>query len=811
MASYTYELIELGDDVHGLGCKCCRFSKGLDLPSPRKDLSTAEARKLAVGFATSVLRDWTALNAILKRFEETVAQKGCQAAQRDTPQGVPGDAEVSSPGLPRLPGDLEDRAPIPHVPIARLPLAVHQPRGSAATASLAVVLQLSWSSLAGAVHICRYRGGASWAWLGVPPQVLSESRVNGVPQRTPRKYGEVLELGESLMRSPSQYSFAMIFVSRTHPSLGLFGLEVQAGIYSFLLDCAKLILHDVHPAQYFLAPHQAAPAPLMPKRGEWITLQDHMLEAPYRLPQGLDLDRIKAMVSARRSAVVDHLWMLREDPGYFIENLNDWKEHDYRDHKCTCGECWRDAAAEMISDGFSSFLFWHAINRLFKQMPSIEAQLARADLEQVRLKPEDEQRWAELDGTVNMMMLMPMNRIRAGLPSSPRLRHCYPNAGQVRATVEERWIFKFGRTDAERRVDIVFNAITNAEQRSLHQLTPLIQEAQYMLDTQPASAQLVDGWILNQFSDLALLAELGESMDRFKPWVEAWRVCSLRSSAVDKKVTKLLCLDSTLIESITIACKNSTMLYPPSSRLWQYPANKRPSKANTDQMRHAEAHLDLFWEEIEEIVLEICGEDLPELLAARGLRRRKLHRTPAWKEPVAAAVPEVKMKSVSPLTALDTNVPRFGEKAENYAESTPKCKIKTRGAPTLSPMAEILATPEPTTVTPGPSVKVKKRTYRVFDALLPHPGAENHQRTEIAWDDLLQAMNDIGMLPEKLYGSVWSFKPTPDAIVGVTRGIQFHEPREVWRGQKINAHMVRVFGRRLQHAYGWTAGIFVCE
>ncbi len=69
MASYTYELIELGDDVHGLGCKCCRFSKGLDLPSPRKDLSTAEARKLAVGFATSVLRDWTALNAILKRFE----------------------------------------------------------------------------------------------------------------------------------------------------------------------------------------------------------------------------------------------------------------------------------------------------------------------------------------------------------------------------------------------------------------------------------------------------------------------------------------------------------------------------------------------------------------------------------------------------------------------------------------------------------------------------------------------------------------------------------------------------------------------
>ncbi|KAK0941436.1 cell agglutination protein Mam3 [Friedmanniomyces endolithicus] len=827
MASYTYELIELGDDAHGLGCKCCRFSKGLDLPSPKKDLSTAEAKKLAVGFATSVLRDWTALNAILKRFEgksnlcdgdfvgtiqKRWLKKGAKQRKEILLKACPEMPTCHRPDFQGFRETLKtaprsrtspSRAYLwPYINLEDLQQA--HPLLLFLSCRGRVLPEQFISTDIEAAHL-----GRGWEFhlkcCQNPESMVFHN------QRTPRTYGEVLELGESLMRSPSQYSFAMIFVSRTHPSLGLFGLEVQAGIYSFLLDCAKLVLHDVHPAQYFLAPHQSAPAPLVPKRGEWITLQDHMLEAPYRLPQGLDLDRIKAMVSARRSAVVDHLWMLREDPGYFIETLIDWKEHDYRDHKCTCGECWRDAAAEMITDAFSSFLFWHSINRLFKQMPGIEAQLARADVEQVRLKVQDEERWAELDGTVNMMILMPMNRIRNGLPSSPRLRHCYPNAGHVRATVDERWTFKFGRTAAERRVDIIFNAITNAEQRSLHQLTPLIQEAQYMLDTQPASAQLVDGWVLNQFSDLALLAELGDSMDRFKPWVEAWRVCRLHSTAVDKKITKLLCLDSSLIESIAIACKNSTMLYPPSSRLWQYPANKRPSKANTDQMRHAEAHLDLFWEEVEEIVLDICGEDLPELLATRGLRRRKLHRTPVWKEPVVATVPDVKSQLPSPLTSLDTNVPRFGEKVESYAESTPKCKIKTRGAPTLSPMAEFLATPEPTTATTGPSVKLKKRTYRVFDALLPHPGAENHQRTEIAWDDLLQAMNDIGMLPEKLYGSVWSFKPTPEAIVGVTRGIQFHEPREVRRGQKINAHMVRVFGRRLQHAYGWTAGMFVCE
>lgn len=119
MASYTYQLIELGDEAHGLGCKCCRFNKGLDLPSPRKDLSKADARELAVGFATSVFKDFTRLNAILKRFEgessaghrnprrtgmltrsrhhpEAMGEERTQAAQRAATQGVSGDAHLPS-------------------------------------------------------------------------------------------------------------------------------------------------------------------------------------------------------------------------------------------------------------------------------------------------------------------------------------------------------------------------------------------------------------------------------------------------------------------------------------------------------------------------------------------------------------------------------------------------------------------------------------------------------------------------------------------------------------------------------------------
>lgn len=50
-------------------------------------------------------------------------------------------------------------------------------------------------------------------------------------------------------------------------------------------------------------------------------------EAPYRLPASLNLSRLKAIVAAKRSAAEDHIWSLREDPGYFADAALVRKEH----------------------------------------------------------------------------------------------------------------------------------------------------------------------------------------------------------------------------------------------------------------------------------------------------------------------------------------------------------------------------------------------------------------------------------------------------------------------------------------------------
>lgn len=74
MASFTYELAELGDDTHGLGCKCCRFKQGLDLPIPAK-LTIEEIKQHGLRFSTAIISDWTKLNAILKRFQAVIEKR----------------------------------------------------------------------------------------------------------------------------------------------------------------------------------------------------------------------------------------------------------------------------------------------------------------------------------------------------------------------------------------------------------------------------------------------------------------------------------------------------------------------------------------------------------------------------------------------------------------------------------------------------------------------------------------------------------------------------------------------------------------
>lgn len=57
------------------------------------------------------------------------------------------------------------------------------------------------------------------------------------------------------------------------------------------------------------------------------SLAASVAEAPYRVPAELNLQRLESIIQAKLSDAEDHVWTLREDPGYFAFTLQENKDH----------------------------------------------------------------------------------------------------------------------------------------------------------------------------------------------------------------------------------------------------------------------------------------------------------------------------------------------------------------------------------------------------------------------------------------------------------------------------------------------------
>lgn len=536
MASYTYFAVELGDE-HALGCKCCRFSSGTDLPVPKK-LTDDELADLARKFSHRVLTNWARLNAILKRYEDAVQRRWMKKNGKQRRcillEAWPDMAPTHRPDFagfrkafknhPRS-RTMQSKSYLwPYINLEdlmqrHLLLLFINSRGRNLPDQFI-------STDIEAAHL-----GKGWAFKdddteGAAVAYDSEEHKDGITvmslhgERTPKTYGKlILKKGAAPLTKSSL---------KHHPSLGLLGLEIQQGIYTFLLDCVKLILHDIEPSQFFLAPQK--PEPVIPHQepnGYQLFLA-HTLEAPYQVPQLLDLDRIKDLVSARRSAAEDHLWLLRDDPGYFVDTLRDWKEHDNVTLKHCCTRCYHVVAAKMISDASTYFFFWDHISKRLNRLPPLKNQVKRADPASLRLAPAEESIWAEILEVVDYLIYEPIAALRIGIPASPRLRHCFdlPKKAQPGNESNYSWEIKAKISDAERRVTGLIFAIVNSEQRQLHSLNHIIQEFQYMMETDSASADLIDPWINSQIADLALLSEIKLRIEGLQPVSSTLFLCS---------------------------------------------------------------------------------------------------------------------------------------------------------------------------------------------------------------------------------------------------------------------------------------------
>jgi len=189
---------------------------------------------------------------------------------------------------------------------------------------------------------------------------------------------------------------------------------------------------------------------------------------------------------------------------------------------------------------------------------------------------------------------------------------------------------------------------------------------------------------------------------------------------------------------------------------------------------------------------------------------RILHRTVNWVEPdPATLVADRQVEDLcKPLSQFYFELEHRTQSTIDHDQiKTPKVKIKTRN---LSVQAQSLIDQQPALARPNqvpdtqPVFKLGKRSMKVFSILFYKPSFHS-QPGEVQWNDFLHAMRETGFSIEKLYGSVWQFKPS---TLDVERSIQFHEPHPI---SKIPFRTARRFGRRLSRAYGWHLDMFILD
>ena len=787
---------------------------GSHLPQPSSFPTAREVSREARVRSSAIFEQWNALHDILDRYEELVRRRWLKKThgQRTTIllSAWPDMSKTHRPDFVALRKETQEA----RIRGSRYRDAYLWPYINLEDLLQGKNLLLFLNSRGRNLPECFAFADIEAAHLGIVSQAVQRPFLNGYTmllsgQTVAQNYGKLVAWDDD----DRAFDWFMSGAAAS-PADGLLLLEIQQKLLEFLVKCCKLILHEFSPSSLTdkAAPIHKEPSPLSSDPTAWTSLTTLIAEAPYRIPGRLDLKRLKAIIAAKRSAAKDHIWGLREDPGYFADIVKDFSDHRQETILDANGKShpllqtstfWNRTLGNVITDAYGGFIVW---DDLYKQLTSLTA------LAQTYSKPvswdstvakEYSDQLHQFRYHLQQMTNGPIQSLKQGVPASPPLRSLFVREPQEKntTTIKVRTKNGIGKND----LLWIFSALWDDQQLFLYGLSNLTDELDRVLNKEAAQKQNVSPWVADKISNLSILAESLRQLKFFQPWANG-----AENEAIDREETLkagFAVSMSDLAKIVAGATKLSVAEQGnPSSRFFYYPADKRRTRQTVEDMHQAENRLDAFWNKVDQhFVNDAGGWSLSQALP----EHRELCRTPAWvevfEEPGTGSGSDHPEPSNWPARPVSLNTEHESHSPAPDRGALPlRTKIKTRGVSRSEPAQTGSEQSEDTEPDAQRRIVVGKRALKVFSTLF-HLPSQSDQPGEIPWLDFVHAMSSTGFVPEKLGGSVWQFTPTK---LDVERSISFHEPHP---HNKIPFLVGRRFGRRLNRAYGWTGDTFERE
>ncbi|OAA72221.1 hypothetical protein ISF_01294 [Cordyceps fumosorosea ARSEF 2679] len=611
------------------------------------------------------------------------------------------------------------------------------------------------------------------------------------------------------------------------PGEGLIILEVQARLMKFLVDCCHEILHEI-PAADLISdayPVHPEPPPMTDNDASgFASLAVMAAEAPYRLPERLNLARLESLLEAKMSAVEDHVWALREDPTYFADQFREIKDHRQEMLKDTAGNLhpvtqkprehllWARVTANMLIDSYISLEAFTELHRQLQQLRVLQSKY-KTKISPEKDLPEDYRiALLRFRHFLEKTAKGPMHMLKTAVVASPPMHKFFAREPPADPdSTKMKVMSKVGVKRSKDETNLIWLLQTLCEDDQtlfLVGLPRLVDELERLMQASPEADALVSAHVGRILGDLSIIAQCSRQLELYQPWAQMFDSASVDHSETFKSEylkwgepwAQLMA--AVKEPSLTAAGK----LAEPSGGRFAYPSHKRRTRETVEALRAAEHNLDAVWAKVDGQLRSktpaLTGTAVYRFLS----KPRLLRRTAEWVEPATAPSTDKKIADPNPDVLnrpLSTVFVDHSEASSREWRTQPKVKPKTKGAASTQPPA-VADAPEPAIVDPRPTFRVDARTLKVFRTIFFNPEVTSTP-SSVLWSDFLHAMVATGFRAEKLYGSVWQFSPTrPD----VERSIHFHEPHPV---SKIPFEVARRHGRRLTRAYGWSGAMFVLK
>lgn len=589
------------------------------------------------------------------------------------------------------------------------------------------------------------------------------------------------------------------------PGEGLLVLESQQKLLRFLVQIARLILHEL-PLDDMNVPVKPPPPALgsINGDGEWDSLISVLMEAPYRVPGQLDFLRMQSLVYAKCAQAKDHVWLLREDPAYFSDVVRAWSEHRQEKILSVNGKThpilrlpffWERVLGSVIVDAYCNMFTWDVI---WQQLTKLGQLKDRYALQSFQSLPKDvECALAHFSFLLRQSCAISSNNLSTGLVGSPPLRQHYVRKPQGPNTTLTTVFGKYS-TDGDYLLWLLDQLLIQ-DKPLFYGLQNLLDEVERHVHNDAEQRKRISPWVAENMSDLGILGELQRQLALSGPGPRM--TVLVPEDELQKDLTKVM-MPYHKIRNAFNASYRLADVYKPL-RAVDYPSDKKRTKATTEKMRKAEKDLFAFWLKADEhVVKQTRGTTVQEILPEVG--ERIIHTTSMWIEPTTIEEDNRTDVAAAAEAFPTRDLEEHTERTQSPSQPLPnKAKIQIRGVGSESvPGEDLIAEDAVATEDTRPRFTVSKRDYKVY-ATLFRPPTEDGLPGEVPWTDFLHALSSVGFSVEKLHGSAWIFRRTHEAP---ERSIIFHEPHP---SSKIPFRTARHYGRRLEWAYGWSRETFI--